>query len=236
MRILLVEDEPVNRSLIVEYLNSQEHQVDAVGTGEEARKIFFSRKPDIVLLDILLPDCDGLALIDTFRRSNPRVGIIMISKKSAPVDRVVGLEMGADDYLPKPFELPELSARIKALKRRDRLLLTEESGYYQFNHASLDFGARSIRYADGTSVALSDGEYRVLAALTRASGKVVPRDRLLNILRTDGEIGSTRSLDVIISRLRTKLKHKQEQQVIITVHRVGYRIVETNREPLLENS
>jgi len=227
MRILLVEDEPVTRALIVGHLSSQEHQVDAVGSGEEARNLFFSHKPDIVLLDILLPDCDGLALIETFRRTNPRVGIIMVSKKSDPVDRVVGLEMGADDYLPKPFELPELSARIKALQRRDRLLLTEDSGYYQFNNACLDIGARSIRYPDGSHAALSDGEYRVLVALTQAAGKVVARDRLLRTLRADGETGSTRSLDVIISRLRTKLMHEQGQQVIITVHGVGYRVEAT---------
>jgi DNA-binding response OmpR family regulator len=222
--ILIVEDDPIIRELVTEYLAGLGRQVHAAGDGESALLHCLRQRPAIVLLDILLPDRDGLSLIREIKRLHPQAGVILISSKGSPVDRVVGLEMGADDYLPKPFELTELVARIKALERRDQAIRSQEQTHRWFSGHCLDLGAFRLQSPDGTSATLTEGECRVLAELARIPGQVVPRQRLLDLLGRNGEPAASRSLDVLISRLRLKLGDAPGRPILVTVYGIGYRL------------
>lgn len=224
-RILVVDDDGTTRLLLTEYLAQLGRRVTAFADGESALIYCRSESPDIILLDLMLPGRDGLSLIEEFRHLNPRVGIIMISARGEPIDRVVGLERGADDYLSKPFELLELAARVKALERRNSAINgPPPEPRCRFANHHLDFAARLVVRDDGTPVDLSDGEFRILRELARGVGEVVARDRLLEVLRRDGTPSSPRSLDVIVSRVRTKLGDAKERKVIATIHGIGYRL------------
>lgn len=222
--ILIVEDDPITRKLIVDFMRNQGRSTAVAESAEEAVHSFRLARTGIVLLDIMLPDRDGLSLIGELRAIEPTVGIILVSSKGELLDRVLGLEMGADDYLPKPFELPELVARIKALERRNRLITAAPPAQFECGEARIDFARRVVEYRDGAAEPLTDGEYRILEALFRARGAVVRRERLLLLLRKDNIPAAPRSLDVIIRRLRTKLRAPADRTPILTVHGVGYRL------------
>ena len=228
-QILVVDDDTVTRSLLAGYLAKEGHAVREAGSVEEAREKLAAGDVDVVLLDVRLPGADGLTLTRELRAES-EIGIILITgSKKDDVDRIVGLELGADDYVVKPFNAREVVARVKNLLRRvahaqevsaadDRPLL--------FEGWRLEPARRRLFTAEGEEVPLTDGEFRLLHALIRHSGRVVSRDRLLDLLQGRDWSPSDRSVDVLIGRLRRKLNDDSASpRFILAVRGVGYRFI-----------
>ena len=220
--VLVVEDEPDIRSLIVHHLEREGFRCRTAGNGSEALARLRSTPPDLVVLDLMLPGMDGLEVCRRVR-ADPAIAavpIIMLTAKTDEVDRVVGLEMGADDYLAKPFSTKELVARVRAVLRRARP--GETSRALTIGAVSLD-PARHAVSVEGRAVDLTPKEFDLLHALLAAAGRVLSREHLLNRVwgyaRAD-EIES-RTVDVHIRRLRAKLG--AEERRIATIKGVGYR-------------
>jgi phosphate regulon transcriptional regulator PhoB len=221
-RVLIVEDEPDIRDLLVFHLEREGYQVTACRSGAEALRVARAGPPDLVLLDLMLPELDGLEVCRRLRQDPATQGlpIVMLTARGDEVDRVLGLELGADDYVVKPFSPRELVARIRAVLRRAR----PEAG-----HAPLVVGRIAIDAAahrvtvDGAVVSLTRKEFDLLRALAEAQGRVLSREYLLDHVwgySAAGEIES-RTVDVHVRRLRQKLG--AEGQRIGTVTGVGYR-------------
>ena len=224
--IVVVDDEPGIRETIQEYLELHDFRVTAAGGGEELRRAVESHDVDLVLLDIRMPGEDGLSLA-RFLRAEKQVGIIMLTAAGEVVDRIVGLEMGADDYLAKPVDLRELLARIKAVLRRANGAPpgdSEERGkVLRFAGWTLDLGRRRLESADGVPIELSTGEYELLVALAERPQRVLNRDQLLDLARGRAAIPFDRSIDVQVSRLRRKIESDPKSpQIITTVRGGGY--------------
>ncbi len=220
--VLVVEDEPDIRTLIVHHLERDGFRCRAVASGAEALQRVRAATPDLVVLDLMLPGMDGLEVCRRLRADpgSARVPIIMLTAKADEVDRVLGLEMGADDYVVKPFSPKELVARVRAVLRRARPPATEQvlSG----GAITLD-AARHHVTVGGAPVELTPKEFELLQALLESAGRVLSREHLLNTVwgyaRAD-EIES-RTVDVHVRRLRAKLG--DESRRIATVKSIGYR-------------
>ncbi|HET6518874.1 MAG TPA: response regulator [Geminicoccaceae bacterium] len=226
--VLLVDDDPQIRELVTTYLTGEGFAVTAVGDGEAMRAALARRAPDVVVLDIMLPGEDGLSLMHHLRREHD-VGIIMLTAKDEPVDRVIGLEMGADDYLGKPFLLRELSARIKSVLRRrqkatQRAQQEPERGEAVFAGGwRLDRRQRELYAPDGQRVELTSGEFTLLEALVRAPNRVLSRDQLFDMTRDRDYSAYDRAIDVQIGRLRRKIEPDPARPMLIkTVRGAGY--------------
>ena len=225
--ILIVDDHREIRDLVSRALTKEGFRVSTAADGRAMRKVLADSRIELVLLDLMLPGEDGLSLCRSLR-SESNIPIIMLTAKGDEVDRVIGLEMGADDYLPKPFGSRELIARIKAVLRR----ITENSTSsrpgqhpkrYQFDRWQLDTGARELLRDDGVTVPLSTGEYDLLMALVERPQRVLSRDQLLDLARGRSTAGLDRSIDTQISRLRKKLElDPGEPKIIKTVWGGGY--------------
>jgi two-component system OmpR family response regulator len=190
------------------------------------RKVLADSRIDLILLDLMLPGEDGLSLCRALRTES-NIPIIMLTAKGDEVDRVVGLEMGADDYLAKPFGSRELVARIKAVLRRSRdkteKIADRRSKRYRFDRWRLDIGARELLREDGLTVPLSTGEYDLLLALMERPQRVLNRDQLLDLARGRSANALDRSVDTQISRLRKKLEREPgAPKIIKTVWGGGY--------------
>jgi two-component system OmpR family response regulator len=191
------------------------------------RKVLADGRIDLILLDLMLPGEDGLALCRALRAES-NIPIIMLTAKGDEVDRVIGLEMGADDYLPKPFGSRELIARIKAVLRRSRDQTPDgdpdrQARHYHFDRWSLAAGARELVRDDGVTVALSTGEYDLLIAFVERPQRVLNRDQLLDLARGRSATGLDRSIDTQVSRLRKKLERDPaDPKIIKTVWGGGY--------------
>jgi phosphate regulon transcriptional regulator PhoB len=222
MDVLVVEDEPDIRALIVHHLTREGFRCRTAATGVEALGRVRAAAPDLIVLDLMLPELDGLEVCRRLRRDPATAGvpIIMLTAKADEVDRVVGLEMGADDYVAKPFSPKELVARVRAVLRRARP--AEGARPLGGGGVSLD-PARHVVTVDGRPVELTPKEFDLLHALLEAAGRVLSREHLLNRVwgysRAD-EIES-RTVDVHIRRLRAKLG--AEERRIATIKGVGYR-------------
>jgi phosphate regulon transcriptional regulator PhoB len=220
--VLVVEDEPDIRNLIVHHLERDGFRCRQAGTGADALRAVRASTPDLVVLDLMLPQGDGLEVCRRLRAepSTARVPIIMLTAKSDEVDRVVGLELGADDYVAKPFSPKELVARVRAVLRRAR---PESTGrVYREGTIVLDPGRHSVTVA-GAPVPLTPKEFDLLHVLLEAAGRVLTREHLLTRVwgyAHAGEIES-RTVDVHVRRLRAKLGG--EGQRVATVKGVGYR-------------
>jgi phosphate regulon transcriptional regulator PhoB len=220
--VLVVEDEPDIRSLIVHHLEREGFRCRTAGNGTEALARLRSTPPDLVVLDLMLPGMDGLEVCRRVRAdpATAAVPIIMLTAKADEVDRVVGLEIGADDYLAKPFSTKELVARVRAVLRRARP--REVSRALTVGAVSLDPTRHAVT-VEGRPVELTPKEFDLLHALLAAAGRVLSREHLLNRVwgyaRAD-EIES-RTVDVHIRRLRAKLG--AEERRIATIKGVGYR-------------
>ncbi len=228
-RILVVDDDAVTRSLLAGYLAKEGHAVSEAGSVEDAREKLAGRDVDLVLLDIRLPGADGLTLTRELRAES-EIGIILITgSKKDEVDRIVGLELGADDYVVKPFNAREIVARIKNLLRRvahARQVAAADDGPLAFDGWRLEPARRRLVAPDEEEVLLTDGEFRLLHALVRHSGRVLSRDRLLDLLQGRDWSPSDRSVDVLIGRLRRKLKDDPATpRFILAVRGVGYRFM-----------
>jgi DNA-binding response OmpR family regulator len=222
--IVLVEDDPALRTLTTRALQENGYQVRPAGSAPEMWLAFEAGAVDLVLLDIMLPGTSG---IDLCRQIGTRseVPIIFISAKGSEMDRVVGLELGADDYLAKPFGTRELIARVRAVLRRgglERQHTERGQGIAAFDGWMLSFPRRELTSVSGGVVDLTGAEFDLLAALVDHPQRVIARERLIELSRTRMGDASDRSVDVLISRLRRKLSSAGRDAPIITVRGVGY--------------
>jgi two-component system OmpR family response regulator len=224
--ILVVDDHREIRDLVSRALAKDGFRVSTAADGRVMRKVLADSRIDLILLDLMLPGEDGLSLCRTVR-SESSIPIIMLTAKGDEVDRVIGLEMGADDYLAKPFGSRELIARIKAVLRRSRDKAEKTADRrpkrYRFDRWRLDTGARELLREDGVTVPLSTGEYDLLLALVERPQRVLNRDQLLDLARGRSANALDRSIDTQISRLRKKLERDASAPKIIkTVWGGGY--------------
>jgi two-component system OmpR family response regulator len=225
--ILIVDDHREIRDLVSRALAKEGFRVSAAADGRAMRKVLADSRIDLVLLDLMLPGEDGLTLCRVLRAESS-IPIIMLTAKGDEVDRVIGLEMGADDYVPKPFGSRELVARIKAVLRRSQERAAEPSPdgrprRYRFEQWMLDTGARELLRDDGITVPLSTGEYDLLIALVERPQRVLSRDQLLDLARGRAANAFDRSIDTQVSRLRRKLERDPaEPKIIKTVWGGGY--------------
>lgn len=228
--ILIVDDDPRVRDLLSRYLEGEGFQVGAVENGDAMRRHMAESVVDLVMLDLNLPGEDGLSLARELR-STSDVAIIMITGKGDPIDRVVGLEIGADDYIPKPFELREVLARIRAVLRRSAPRSTKtkvapttgSSECLGFAGWRFDPTRRELRDPEDVAVSLSTGEFELLATFLRHPTRVLNRDQLLDLLRGQNWTPFDRSIDTQVGRLRKKIERDPSNPDLIkTVRGIGY--------------
>ncbi|MDY0242516.1 MAG: response regulator [Rhodospirillaceae bacterium] len=224
--ILIVDDHREIRDLVAKILVKEGFRVSTAPDGRSMRKVLADGRIDLILLDLMLPGEDGLSLCRSLR-ADSAIPIIMLTAKGEEVDRVIGLEMGADDYLPKPFGSRELIARIRALLRRSRMEPHEQSGpksrRYAFDRWILDCETRELLSDDGVAVPLSTGEYDLLLALVERPQRVLSREQLLDLARGRTAAVFDRSIDTQVSRLRKKLEiDPSDPRIIKTIWGGGY--------------
>lgn len=227
--VLLVDDDRAIRELVGTYLEKNGMRVSLAANGREMRAALEFGAPDLIVLDLMLPGEDGLVLCRELRAGKFRtVPVLMLTALSEETDRIVGLEMGADDYLAKPFAVRELLARIRAVLRRSRMLppgmqVTEASPMLSFGDWRLDTTARHLLDAEGTMVALSGAEYRLLRVFLDHPQRVLTRDQLLNLTQGRQADAFDRSIDLLVSRLRQRLRDEaREPRYIKTLRSEGY--------------
>lgn len=234
-RVLVVDDDPVTRNLLAEYFSAEDYRVFCAGSAEEAGRIAATEDIELVLLDIRLPGKDGLTLTRELR-VNGEIGIILVSGKQDEIERIVGLECGADEYVTKPFNPREILARAKNLIRRVRHATSVRSEprrekVVAFGDWSLHEDRRQLVDADGAETELTEGEFQLLKAFLRHPGHTMSRDQLLDQIRNREWVPSDRTVDVLVGRLRRKLKDEPASpKVILTVHGAGYRFTPVPRE------
>jgi two-component system OmpR family response regulator len=224
--ILIVDDNREMRDLVSRALVKDGFRVSTAGDGKAMRKVLADARIDLILLDLMLPDEDGLSLCRSLRAGSD-IPIIMLTAKGDEVDRVIGLEMGADDYLPKPFGSRELIARIRAVLRRNRThppaVDAAKPKRYRFDRWAFDIDQRELLGHDGVAVPLSTGEYDLLLALVEHPQRTLSRDQLLDLARRRAANSFDRSIDTQVSRLRKKIERDPSEPTIIkTVWGGGY--------------
>jgi len=223
--VLVVDDDPGLRELLAEYLGSRGFAVRTAVDGPSGLRAAQSSDLDVVILDVMLPGLDGIGVLRELRTVS-QVPVVMLTARGDDVDRIVGLELGADDYLPKPFNPRELVARIEAVLRRVR---AEPGGVALRAGALVVDPDRRTATVDGEPVALTTTEFEVLRVLVERAGRVVPRDKLMELARGEDFASFERSVDVHVSHLRRKLGDQpRTPRFIKTVRGVGYTIP---REP-----
>ncbi len=228
--IITVDDDPSIRALVVEYLSEYGYRVTAVATGAEMRRVFAEDPPALIVLDVKMPGEDGFAIARGVRQTSD-VPIIMLTGQAHEVDRVLGLELGADDYLVKPFSPRELLARIKAIMRRyEPRPEPDVTGArrdvdirtYRFCGWELAIGSRRLKSPDGKRIDLTNGEFALLVTFLKAPRHVLSRDQLLEGSRLHDDVYD-RSIDVQILRLRRKIEaDPNEPKLIRTERGAGY--------------
>jgi len=224
--ILVVDDDREIRTLLREYLQQQGYRVTAVADGKGLRAAVDNSHPDLIILDLMLPGEDGLTLCRDLR-ARSAVPIIMLTARGEETDRIVGLELGADDYIAKPFSPRELLARIKSVLRRTRALPEnlkhEESGVFRFAGWTLDAATRNLTSPAGVVVALSGTDFRLLKIFVDHPNRVLTRDQLIDLMLAREAGPYDRAIDVQVSRLRQRLGEDAKEPVIIkTVRGQGY--------------
>jgi len=221
-KVLVIDDERSIVDLVTAYLRQEGYEVHAAMDGPSGLKAARTIKPDLIVLDVMLPGMDGIELLTQLRRES-NVYVILLTAKAEETDKVVGLSVGADDYLTKPFSPRELVARIKAAFRRLHSVAgSAESTVLIFRHVRIDVGRRQVE-VDGTPVELTAIEFDLLRALAERSGMVFSREQLLERVWGYSFYGDSRVVDVHIGHLRQKLGN---EGLIATVRGVGYRFVD----------
>lgn len=225
MRILIVEDDARTAGLLEELLGTDAHHVTCVRTGEAGLEHLRSSPVDLVVLDVMLPGRDGYSVCRELRTFSS-VRVLMLSARGAPMDRVDGLRQGADDYLPKPFHAQELLARVDALARRGGTVSEAGKGsVVEVRGLRLDPTARTV-HVDGRAVSLTEAELDILRVLIERTGRVVSRDRLMELARGSAYGAFDRAIDVHISNIRKKLGDRASApRWIRTIRGVGYQVV-----------
>ncbi|MGB0372498.1 MAG: response regulator transcription factor [Opitutales bacterium] len=233
--ILIVEDDSHIRLGLCEALTQENYEVSETGMGNEVLTLVRARKPDLVLLDIMLPGKNGYEICKELREQGFRIPVIMTTAKGQEIDRVLGLEIGADDYVTKPFSVRELVARVKAQLRRTDYINQADAPQEHALPEKIEIGAFSITVAsqrgqwiDDASkkpVELTIRELNLLLLLCRKRGDVVSREHIFDKVWGMDYLGTTRTLDQLVVKLRQKIeKNPSKPQYLVTVHGVGYRL------------
>lgn len=230
-KVLVVDDDAVTRACLVNYFVAEGYDVREAETAEDAEQQLATDMADLVLLDIRLPRKDGLTLTRELRVKS-EVGIILVSGRQDEVERIIGLECGADEYVTKPFNPREILARAKNLIRRVRQAdaspalpaVSVPAAVPVCEGCVLDEDARQLGHADGTVTALTEGELQLLRAFLAHPGQTMSRDALMDLIRNREWVPSDRTVDVLVGRLRRKLHDDAANpRIILTVHGAGYR-------------
>ena len=229
--ILVVDDDREIRLLVGDYLKKHGYRVSLAAQGRQMREILTASAIDLVILDLMLPGEDGLALCRDLRTRSD-LPVLMLSARGEPIDRVLGLEMGADDYLAKPFEPRELLARLRNILRRLHSLpnrgMADQSGRWRFAGWHLDGRTRQLTSPQGVVVALSGAEYRLLQVFLAHPNRVLTRDQLMDMARGKEADPFDRSIDLRVSRLRQKLgDNARAPDLIKTQRNEGYVLAAT---------
>ena len=226
-KILIVEDEPNMRLGLKDNLEFEGYQVDFAEDGETGLKNILEGDYNLILLDVMLPKMSGFDVCKTVRKKGNNVPIILLTAKGEEIDKVLGLELGADDYVTKPFGLRELLARIKAILRRN-----ENSPQSQQKNSFINIGRIEVNFAtynaleNGLSVQMSHKEFEILSYLWNNKNSTVSRDDLLNNVWGYDESPTTRTVDNFILKLRQKIeKDPDHPKIILTVHGIGYKLI-----------
>ena len=224
-RILIIEDELPMRTALADLLASEGHRVVTASDGQDGFARALAELPDLILLDVMMPRLDGLALAAELRRSGRSTPILMLTAKGQVTDRVRGLDAGADDYLVKPFSSAELLARVRALLRRSARDLAAAPVTLQVGETTVDF-ARQQAHRRGRLVHLTAKEFALLRLLAETPGEPVSRERALDLVWGVAAFPTTRTVDTHIASLRAKLEPQPETpRYLKTVHGVGYRFI-----------
>ena len=224
--ILVVDDHRDIRDLLSRFLTKHEIRVSTAADGREMRRILADNRVDLIVLDLMLPGEDGLALCRELRAKSA-IPVVMLTAMGEETDRIVGLEMGADDYLPKPFNPRELLARVRAVLRRAQSLPETggppETPTVRFSGWQFDLAKRELESPDGVAVALSTGEFELLRTFVERPQRVLSRDQLLDLTHGRESVAFDRSIDTQVSRLRRKIEvDPKDPQIIKTVWGGGY--------------
>ncbi len=216
-RLLLIDDDELLAPPLADYLRRFDMQLDSAVRPSEGLAMLAEGAYDAAILDVMLPEMDGFELCRTIRRTHA-LPIIMLSARGEVMDRIVGLELGADDYLPKPFEPRELAARLQTILRRGRATADDGATVLRFDGLHIDLQRRQV-LRHGQAVDLTGTEFELLVLLAREPQKVFDRDQILNRLRGHEADLHTRAVDILVSRLRRKL---QPLECIKTLRNAGY--------------
>ncbi len=232
-RVLMIDDDAALARMVAEYLGSRGLAVTVAGNLGQGETLLKSGGFDLLILDAMLPDGDGFDLCKSWRQQS-QLPILMLTARGDDVDRIVGLELGADDYLPKPFNPRELLARLRALLRRSQMVAKAPIGeVLRFGRLEIDRGALEVRLND-QPVSLTAHQFSLLWALATHPGRVLSRETLLELARGDALEAFDRSVDVHISRIRAAIEDDQkEPRRIITVRGAGYVFAQRQDEALI---
>ena len=238
LRILIAEDDPNTRAALAEVLRGEGHTVTEAADGLHAKSLFEKQPPDMACLDVMMPGMSGYDLCKHIRKTQPRMPILFITAKAEEIDKVVGLELGADDYIVKPFGTREVLARIRAVARRS---IGDVDGSDQqptliqgdFSMNGLEVFPRQLRARRGESVIeLTPRELRILQLLATKPGEVIDRREMFRVAWEDNHVPNSRTLDQTISQLRKRIElDPKNPEIIQTVYGAGYRF-----EPRVSNS
>jgi two-component system alkaline phosphatase synthesis response regulator PhoP len=224
-RILLVEDEQSLVLTLTDRLVSEGYAVEHAGDGDQALALALEGSYDLILLDVMLPRRDGFEVCRELRARGVEIPIVMLTARGQVIDRVVGLKLGADDYVTKPFEIAELLARVEALFRRSRAQVSAPAGTYAFGDVRVDFRRAEV-FRGGQPVQLSALEFKLLAFFVQNRGALLTRDLLLDKVWGYDATPTTRTVDVHVAALRQRLEPNPARPVyLLTAHRRGYRFV-----------
>lgn len=218
MRVLVVEDDPDLRRILESGLDEEGFEVTAVRSGHAAMERARAKPPQLLVVDIGLPDSDGRDVCQALRADGLKAPVLFLTALGGVTDRLSGFNAGGDDYVTKPFEFTELVARLRALARRIETLESTQAGDLRLDPLS------HAAHAGDKKVALTPTEFRILGALAEHPGQAVRRRRLVNAAWPDGAVVHENTLDVYIARLRRKLRELPTETLIHTAHRVGYRL------------
>lgn len=223
--ILVVDDDPEIRRLLGKYLDGQGFRVSLAGSRAECETRLADSRVDLLVLDVMLPDGSGLDLCRTLRDRMPQLSVILLTALKEDVDRILGLEFGADDYLGKPFNPRELAARIRAVLRRGRSEPQPTADRrYAFAGYVADIETRTVAAPDGRLVDLTGGEFELLLVLLQRPGRILSREALLDLTQGRSADPFDRSIDILVSRLRRKLGDDSAFNILKMIRNKGYQL------------
>jgi DNA-binding response OmpR family regulator len=230
--VLIVDDDAELSAMLLRLMTEEGWTARSALTAAKAEHALSLALPDVVLLDVMLPDASGMDLCRRWRAAYPALGILMLTARGDPIDKVLGLELGADDYLSKPFEKRELVARLRALARRQATIATPASVQWQFGSLSIHLVRREVR-VDGVVIPLTGIEFKLLLELARVPGRVVTRKQLSDAVQASAYRPLDRTVDVQVGRLRRRLAlAMQDTEWIETVRGEGYAFVPRGEPPV----